>query len=152
MKILRRITAGTTAVVFAVLIAACASQPLGPHDPDAVVRPDLVQPETETVAAGDTLEVTFPEETGRGIAWSLEIREEGDWHLRYFMSANSDGIGGEPSWADAGDEDEHYWIDIGISGSGPDLVPIPETAEPGEYRLCTANSAPNICAEITVSA
>ena len=151
MKRLRPISAGITAIVLSGLIAACASQPVGPHDPEAVVQPDLVQPETGTVAAGDTLEVHFPQETGRGIAWSLEIREEDDWHLRYFMTASSDGIGGEPSWVDAADSDEYAWIDIGVVGPGPDLVPIPETAEPGEYRVCTANSAPNICAAITVT-
>lgn len=149
---LRRSLTITVAVGAVTLsLAGCApEEEPGPYDESAVMRPDLIQPATDFVSPGDTLEIFFPEETGRGIAWSLESRSGDEWNLQYFMTASSGEVGGEPSWVDAADPDEYAWIDIGIVGPGPDLVPIPDTAEPGEYRLCTANSAPNICAEITI--
>lgn len=40
--------------------------------------------------------------------------------------------------------------DIGIGGPGPDLVIILAEALPGVYRICTANSSPNICTPLAI--
>lgn len=114
------------------------------------MRPDLMELESDTVTPGGTAEVRFPEETPRGVAWSLEAKVEGGWHIEFLMTGSSAAIGVDSNWVSADDAEDFGWIDIGVMGEGPDIVPIPETVEPGEYRLCTANSAPNICTELTV--
>ncbi len=62
-------------------------------------------------------------------------------------------------WSDANEEvpmgsttdpGEMEILDFGVSGPGPDHVALPEGAPPGDYRLCTANSLPEVCAAVTV--
>jgi len=42
--------------------------------------------------------------------------------------------------------------DIGVGGPGPDRVPIPDVAEPGDYRICTGNARDEFCTPIEISA
>ena len=99
---------------------------------------------------GEQVELTFPQETERGVAYVLE-RAFGDrWSTTHFLTSSTDGYGGSPgAWAvDAAEG--HGWEDIGIAGPGPDLIVIPVDASTGAYRICTANAHENICAEVTV--
>jgi hypothetical protein len=43
---------------------------------------------------------------------------------------------------------EHRDPRIGISGAGPDVVFVPADVAAGEYRVCTGNARPNICASL----
>ena len=49
-------------------------------------------------------------------------------------------------------EDALVVPDIGVGGPGPDRVPIPEVAQPGEYRICTGNAGVNFCTPIEIAA
>jgi hypothetical protein len=99
----------------------------------------------ETAAPGDVVELTFPDEMGRGILYVLEQEVGGVWAYRYGLIAT--GEGGLPSeWFVAGDDVAVE--DIGVVGPGPDRVRIPGTASPGSWRLCTGNAAENVCVRL----
>ncbi|WP_256837645.1 hypothetical protein [Ornithinimicrobium faecis] len=101
-----------------------------------------------TVSAGDLVELSFPQETERGVPWVLEEQDGDTWHQRYLLW--SDGNGGTPDWVGHEDEERWGWDDVGVSGPGPDTVLVPDTAAAGPYRLCTANARENFCAELEV--
>lgn len=102
------------------------------------VQPDVVE-------AGERVEVQFADGVTRGVAFVLELRVEGAWALAYWMTSAPESQG-SPSWGPA--EEDWQWIDLGVSGPSPDLLEIPETVKPGIYRICTANRAENICAQL----
>lgn len=120
----------------------------GPLDADATVRPDLVVPESSEVQAGQTLTLNFPRETERGTPWVLEQRDGDGWQARYLLI--SDGNNTAPTWVGPAERDQWAWEDVGVGGSGPDTVLIPDVAPPGKYRLCTANALNNFCTEIEI--
>lgn len=134
------------------LVSACegagTSKP-GPFDTAAQVRPDLLVAKPAAVPAGELLELTFPEKTERGVPWVLQEQDGETWHARYLLW--SDANGATPDWAGENDKGRWGWDDVGIGGSGPDVVRIPDTASPGHYRLCTANALDNFCSEIEIT-
>jgi hypothetical protein len=100
---------------------------------------------------GDEVKVRWPGEELRGIAYSLDAWTGTDWKTQFYMSAVTRGHrpGGGPVWW-ATDETDHGWVDIGVGGPGPDIAVVPDIADPGTYRLCTANSPKKSCVLITV--
>lgn len=121
-----------------------------PADPGAEMRPDLIVADVERVEPGGVVALMFPEETLRGILFVLEERVGDSWAHRYNLSAGGAGQQFEISWhlPDA----EVEFPSIGVSGGGPDWVPIPETAEPGQYRICTGNAGDEFCTPIEIVA
>jgi hypothetical protein len=60
----------------------------------------------------------------------------------------SDGSGGEPLWFPSG---EDVAVEaIGVAGRGPDHLLIPDVADPGTYRVCTANAGEDVCAPVEI--
>lgn len=103
-----------------------------------------------TARPGATVALTFPEESSRGIAFQLAKTSEPTKVLYYLTSDWGRGGGGDytPRWWDAGDSGG--WVDVGISGPGPDHVVVPDTAADGAYLLCTANALEQVCGLLTV--
>lgn len=101
--------------------------------------------------AGDEVRVLWPGEEGRGIAYSLDAWTGTDWTTQFYVTAVTQGHhpAGHPRWWDAS-ETNYAWVDIGVGGPGPDIAVVPDVAEPGVYRLCTANSVRKSCVLITV--
>ena len=122
-----------------------------PANPDAEMRPDLLVIEPAQAVAGEVVALTFPEETTRGILFVLERQVEDGWVALFFLRSNGPGAGWEMSWH-AADAQGMAVEDIGVGGIGPDNVPIPEVAEPGDYRICTANAGADFCAAIEIVA
>ena len=120
-----------------------------PANPDAEMRPDLLVIEPARAAPGDVVALTFPDETTRGILFVLDQRVGDTWATRFYLRSNGPGEGWEMSWQ-AADAQGVAVEDIGVGGPGPDQVPIPEPAEPGEYRICTGNAGENFCAPIEI--
>lgn len=113
------------------------------------VRPQLMEVTPNPAQPGDMLRLVFPEETLRGVAFSLYRRSRGDWELSYHLhSDGSRGGGYQPLWREAGSPPGHD--DVGVGGTGPDQVPLPDIAAPGEYLICTANAAVDFCAPLAV--
>lgn len=139
-------------VGLAVLIAGCTGPGTGPHDPGATMRPDLVKVDPVQVRPGQAVQVTFPEHTERGVAWVLEAETGESWRVEYFLTAAVSGYdnASTPNWWSADDTEGKGWDDIGVGGPGPDRLVVPDTATPGTYRLCTANSVENLCVGIEI--
>jgi hypothetical protein len=125
----------------------------GAKNPEAQMHPELLQVSASPANPGQTIKVRFPEETFRGIAWALEEQDGNSWNVRYYLIATTDGDGssGSPSWWPANDPKGQTWEDIGVGGPGPDTLIIPDSIRPGTYRLCTANSMPNICTMLDIT-
>jgi hypothetical protein len=124
-----------------------------PLDPGAEMRPDLMRPMSDTVHPSEYVYLQFPKATLRGIGFVLEPQVEGSWDARYWLVSDaSGGTDSEPSWQPVASGSGFAIEDIGIGGVGPDAVQIPDSAPPGEYRICTANAVNNFCAPIEVVA
>lgn len=135
-------------------VAGCSTilDPLparGPADPEAAMAPDVMTADPAVVAPGGVVGLGFPDGTTRGVLFVLERRAGDTWDHHYNLLSDGPGPGWERAWHPA-DEGPLAVEDIGVGGPGPDRVPIPETAEPGEYRICTGNSAPNICTPLVI--
>ena len=115
------------------------------------MRPDLLVIEPARAAPGDVVALRFPEETTRGILFVLEQRVEGGWVALFYLRSNGPGPEWEMSWHPVGGQGMAV-EDIGVGGPGPDNVPIPEVAQPGEYRICTGNAGADFCAPIELVA
>ncbi|MEO6295254.1 MAG: hypothetical protein ABIP01_04885 [Candidatus Limnocylindria bacterium] len=113
------------------------------------MREDLIVPSHDVVEPGQIVELRFPEETLRGTLFVLDRKAGEGWERRYMLV--SDANNPRPAWFTPDREDLGVG-DIGIGGSGPDRVVIPEVADPGNYRLCTGNAGENFCAPIEVLA
>ncbi|MDQ3345655.1 MAG: hypothetical protein M3473_05090, partial [Chloroflexota bacterium] len=55
---------------------------VGPADPGAEMRPDLIVADPEVIPPGGIVALTFPEETTRGILFVLEERVGDSWAHR----------------------------------------------------------------------
>jgi hypothetical protein len=100
------------------------------------------------VPPGASVSILFPDERIRGIHFVLESRRGDDWNLEYHLISDW-GQGREPATYSAGSPDVEI-ESIGIGGGGPDVIVIPADAVPGDYRICTGNSRPNICGLLTI--
>lgn len=78
----------------------------------------------------------------------------------YFYLVNSAGERIAGLWTDKDERGEAGYtteleefeiLDFSVSGTGPDILLIPTELAPGRYRLCTANSAPDVCATVNVT-
>lgn len=129
------------------LVLAQEQQP-PPPPPAPEVRDDLIEAAPDRPAPGDLVELTFPAATGRGVAFQLDERVDGEWVTRWWMT--SDGNGGDPTTVPVG-TGGYGTEDVGIGGPGPDRVLLHPDTTPGEYRLCTANAGEDFCTLIEVT-
>jgi hypothetical protein len=110
--------------------------------------PVLMEAQPNPARPGDVVDLTFPLETGRGVAFMLEEWTGEEYVRRYYLISVPAGMGSAPTWFDV--DDNVGWEDIGIGGPGPDQVVIPEVARPGRYRICIANAGEDFCAPIEI--
>lgn len=71
-----------------------ADEPEGPANPDSELAPDEIRVEPEEVAPGSMVELHFPNDMSRGVAWFIERRHEDDWQQYYIV--NTDAHSDEP--------------------------------------------------------
>jgi hypothetical protein len=115
--------------------------------PEEAMNPDAMVVEPSRAKPGEIVSLTYPDGLDRGILYAIDARSANEWRRASMLI--SDAAGGRPMWFEADDESVAVEA-IGIAGPGPDRVPIPETLEPGEYRICTANAGENVCTPIDV--
>jgi hypothetical protein len=113
------------------------------------MRPDQIVVEPAEAVPGDVVGIGFPEEMTRGILFVLERQTADGWLPAFFLTSDGPGPEWEMRWSPPGGAGMAV-EDIGVGGPGPDHVLIPELAEPGSYRICTANAAEDVCAPIEV--
>lgn len=90
----------------------------------------------DQVAAGDQFDVTFEESVDREMVYDLYHDDAEVWTSRYqlFPPGSSGSGSSEPSWVAAGEEVNI--ASVGLTGTGPDRLVIPQDADPGRYVLC----------------
>ncbi len=148
-----RMSRSHRAVVFAslVLLSSCAvDASLNPWPIDgAVLRPEAMFVEPARAPPGEIVAVTYVKPWDRGILYAIDTDLGGGWERRHLLI--SDANGARATWF--APVDENAVVDaIGVGGTGPDRVLIPEVTEPGDYRICTANAGDNICTPIEIGA
>ncbi|MBS2938517.1 hypothetical protein KDN32_12265 [Nocardioides sp. J2M5] len=160
MRIVRRryITLGSAAAVLAVAAAISpVAQWVGTAESktSTPVSSDLLGTMTLSVRSagpGDTLEMRFPTDNQRGVAFSLSASSNGAWELAYFLVSDwGQPDKYSPTWWPAADSEDRGWPQVLITGAGPDGVVIPESVAPGDYLLCTANAPDKACARLTIT-
>lgn len=129
------------------LILAQELHPPSPAPP-AELREDLMVASPAVARPGDVVELTFPEETFRGVAFQLDRREGEGWTTEWWMT--SDGNGGRPTTVPVGTEG-YGTEDVGIGGPGPDRVLVHPDTAPGDHRICTANAGEDFCTRLTIT-
>lgn len=164
---MERLLGTITGLVLLVLLAgACGEDEMvGTEAGDGTVVPTTEAGEVaramtvlpDVVEAGSLVELTFDEDAFRGVAWRLEangVDVRGDQPdvaggpFLLVAAASAHTCADCPRWYPPG---EGGYVDVGISGPGPDLVRIPEVAAPGPWRLCSENAGdPPYCADLTV--
>jgi hypothetical protein len=138
-----------------VALSGCSSLVPGPvavgapHDADAEMRPDLIVVDPLQVQPGEVVDLAFPAETTRGVHFVLERLERDAWVHQFDLVSDGPGPDWELGWSFAGAEGFAV-EDIGVGGPGPDRVLIPDAAQPGRWRICTGNAAPNICSTLEI--
>lgn len=121
----------------------------GQADPDAE---SSVVAEPASAAPGQTVELRFPTEMTRGVAWHMSRYDPATarWSepVYLLLSDRSDGPAA-PTWL-PGDA-EWTWDSTTVTGPGPDTIVIPDSADPAIYRMCPADDAESVnCAAVTV--
>jgi len=105
-----------------------------------------------TASPGQRLALRFGSEKVRGIAFSLSRSGDEGWSVAYYLTSDWGSPGSHsPDWWSVEDGEGRGWVDVGVGGPGPDHVIVPDSARAGEYLLCTANSADEACALLTVT-
>jgi hypothetical protein len=107
--------------------------------------------EPARVAPGDVVGLSFPDQMARGILFVLEGRTANGWLPAFFLTSDGPGPEWEMTWQPPGGAGLAV-EDIGVGGPGPDHVLIPPVAQPGIYRICTANAVEKVCALIEIVA
>lgn len=102
---------------------------------------------------GETVALTYPpgHRDVRGVAFSLSERTAKGWKVTHYLTSGSHPST-EPSWWSVEDAEGRGWVDVGVSGAGPDHVIVPDSATQGTHLLCTANAADEKCVLIQVEA
>lgn len=153
------LTSVSAVVLMVLALAACgdddtvSTSSIDATAGNAPVIDDPVVAEPTVAAPGELVELTFPTELERGAPWYMSKWNGEDWtEPMYLLTASTDGYrpAGGPSWRPA--SEEWGWEDIGLGGPGPDTIVVPDTADDGEYRLCTANARVPACVNIEVAA
>lgn len=113
------------------------------------VGPMRVEP--AEAAPGDTIALTFPEATPRGVNFMLQQRTgEGTWRdIAYLFT---DGNGCCPATILVDEAPDNLGLtDPRVSGPGPDHVELPTELAPGTYRICELHGIDvAMCASLTV--
>lgn len=119
-------------------------------DSRSTLRPDLMVVSPSTAEPGALVDLTFPEETGRGVVFVLQQEVDGAWLITARLFPVSVSAAGTPTWQPP--DGDLAWADVGVSGPGPERAVLPPDLDPGNYRICTGNAGdPEFCAPVTIS-
>lgn len=105
------------------------------------VSPAIVRP-------GDSVTVSLPAASvGTGV-FRLDARVETEWRERYFTVTSAAEAYGLPRWWSVDDPSGPSWFDVEVPGSDSGTVLVPNVAALGDYRICTATSGREVCADL----
>lgn len=151
----RRSRSWSAVVAAAVVVGVVAVVAPWQHGtpPQPAATPSVVKPSNpivvspESAKPGQLVALTFPQSSPRGIAFQITT-ESDPAKVLYYLSSDWGGSGHRPTWGVPGN---YGWVDVGISGPGPDHVIVPDPLPDGRYRLCTANAVVQVCGLLVVA-
>lgn len=120
---------------------------------DASTDPDLMQAVPDVVRPGDAIEVVFPRGSTRGPGFVLERAAGEDWVWHYAISSDTDA----PDMVNTFTAEEFVARNVewnsgpAFDSTDPHLIPVPDDAQPGRWRVCTVPDTPGLCAEFDVT-
>jgi hypothetical protein len=122
----------------------------GPYADRVVTDPAWVRAEPDVVAPGTPLEV-HSRGGSRGPGFVLERETADGWLWEWALSSDPDSDPG-PLWsAEEFRGRGIVWNDgPAFDGVGNHTIPVPDVADPGRWRVCTAPDLPARCAEFEV--
>lgn len=139
-----------------VLVAGCGDAGTAPEEPTEstdtglpdVAWADGMRPEPAAVAPGSELALHFQEGFDRGVSFWLERRADGGWTRVYqAASVNSETEVRRPQTV--APPGSMAVPDVAVHDAGPDVVLVPDSAEPGQWRVCLGEH-PSVCAPFDV--
>ena len=148
-------------IAVALVISGCTSlpEPSPPRPGEAYAEqtrtdPSRMEATPVSVPAGGDIEVVFPRGTTRGPGFVLERATDEGWAWWFAISSDTDA----PDMVNTFTAEEFVARNVAwdsgpaFDGTDPHLIPVPEDAEPGRWRVCTAPDTPGLCAEFEVTA
>lgn len=151
-KILGRAASSGVVALLVLGVMGCSSDDPATSAPSSTRAPlptptEVIAISPATVAPGDEVDLRFVGDLAESRGGFFVLVDDSDQSVA--------GL-----WQDFDGEDRGYTLDLddygvldfGVTGPGPNIVPIPSEITPGAYRICTENSRPVGCGEITVEA
>ena len=120
---------------------------------DARTDPERMQVVPDAVRPGAAVEAIFPRGFTRGPGFELERAAGEDWELHYAIHSDPDAPDLVNTWtAEESVAGNGGWESgPAFSGTDPHLIPVPDDAEPGRWRVCTVPDTPGLCAEFDIT-
>ena len=121
---------------------------------DVRTEPELMRAVPDGVAAGGVIEAVFPRGSTRGPGFVLERATDDGWAWWFALSSDTDA----PDLVNTFTAEEFVARNVewnsgpAFDSTDPHLIPVPDDAEPGLWRVCTAPDTPGLCAEFEVTA
>lgn len=132
---------------------ALSSGSAGRGEPETDVPPSVVA-EPGAPTPGQTVELLFPTDMTRDVAWHMkgfDLRSERWSEPLYLLISDRSDAPAAPTWLPP--EAEWIWDSVAVTGPGPDTIVIPDTAEAGLYAICPTDGVDfTNCAAVTVQA
>jgi hypothetical protein len=144
-------------VTATVLVAGCAGSG-GPRAGDGYVTDartdsEKMQAVPDVISSGGQIDVVFPRGSARGPGFVLERETDTGWAWHYSISSETRTRNTVTVWT----AEEFVARNIvwnsgpGFDSTDPHLIPVPEDAEVGRWRVCTVPDRPSLCAEFDVT-
>jgi hypothetical protein len=147
-------------LVVALLLAGCASpdevsgpRPGDTYATDVRTEPELMRAVPDAVAAGGEIEAVFPRGSTRGPGFVLERATDESWAWWFAISSDPDAADMVNTFTAEEFVARNVEWNSGpaFDSTDPHLIPVPDDAEPGLWRVCTVPETPGLCAEFEVA-
>ena len=149
-------------LVAALMLAGCASseevsgpRPGETYAEDARTEPELMRAAPDTVVAGGEIEAVFPHGSTRGPGFVLERATDEGWAWWFAISSDTEAAADKVYIFTAEEfvaRNFEWQSGPAFDGTDPHLIPVPDDAEPGLWRVCTVDGTAGLCAEFEVTA
>jgi hypothetical protein len=139
MELRRARRAGWALLAAALVVSGCTDGPAPGLDPD--LKGTMTVAPT-SAAPGQEVELSFPSDNQRGIAFSLSRWSEGRWDKEFYLTSDwgtPDDYA--PTWWTVAESANRGWEQVAISGGGPDRVIVPRPPHPA--TTCCALPTPS---------
>ena len=147
-------------LVVALLVAGCNSpddvsgpQPGDTYATDVRTDPARMRAVPNQVTPGSAIEAAFPQGSTRGLGFVLERATDDGWAWWFAISSDTDAPDMVHTFTAEEFVARHVEWTSGpaFDSTDPHLIPVPDDAEPGVWRVCTVPDTPELCAQFEIA-